>query len=299
MTRSRSTPDERDSDQQQREFYPTPAWAVVQLMREVGAGRFGRATPAPTWHEPAVGNGAIVAAVEWFFEQQSDPGLDRPRAWTTCDVRDVADDIIDLDGVVEKNVYADYLFGGTEDVRGCPDLTQAEDFDVAITNPPFSLAVAFAQQMLLRAREVWLLQRNDWISGGARAGRNAWLRANKPDMFALGNRPSFVGGASDASEYAWYRWRRGIPGGRLFVLESMSLQERRRIDAEVYRDRQAGHWSQRYRPPHENAGQRDDRRPKFGSSAGRCQGGRGSADGVDRSRRQLCFLDGDPRNYGA
>lgn len=167
-----------------QEFYPTPDWCLKQLLAFLHL-------PGGLWLEPALGTGNVVRAVD---DVRNDVH------WTTADIvpeylADHTLDYTDLDGplVVEKF------------------------FDVAITNPPFSLALLFAQQMLIDADIAILLLRLDWLSPSTQQRsltvRDPWLRNNKPYVLILPNRPSFtVGGGSDSNEYGWFCWGVGEPG---------------------------------------------------------------------------------------
>jgi hypothetical protein len=147
--------------------------------------------PGGLWLEPAVGDGAIVRAVER-----------QDVSWTTCDIRE--DTPADF-----KEDFLTWNWVGTR-------------FNVAITNSPFSLAQPFAEKMLKIADIVILLVRLNWI-GGPRA---SFLRANPPDIYVLPNRPSFVHGGTDSIEYAFLVW--GLSrGGHWQLLADTPLAERK------------------------------------------------------------------------
>ena len=52
--------------------------------------------------------------------------------------------------------------------------------------------------------------------------RAAFMRAFPPDVYGLPRRPSFTGGGTDATEYAWLVWtpERNRPSGSLRILKS-------------------------------------------------------------------------------
>jgi predicted RNA methylase len=89
---------------------------------------------------------------------------------------------------------------------------------LVIMNPPFVNALEFVQRALHaqaphRGTTAALL-RLGMMAGVARA--EFWSR-HPADVYVLGRRPSFTGGGSDASEYAWFVWAPGR-GGRWSVL---------------------------------------------------------------------------------
>ncbi len=178
------------------EFYPTPAWCVDALLRAIPD------LPGGLWVEPAVGNGAIVRAVEaarpfW----QNWVGFDvRPEAISACCER------IDR----SKNIVGAFF---VNDFLALPDGYPA-GAQVFITNPPFSLAEAFARACLARAGKtgiVIMLLRLAFLESGKRV---AFHREHPADIYPLARRPSFTdGSATDSTAYAWWVWGPGR-GGR-------------------------------------------------------------------------------------
>jgi len=177
------------------DFYPTPAWCVRRLLEAVDL-------PGGRWLEPAVGDGAIVRAVDELRDDVH---------WTTVDVRDE----------VEADFHYDFvapLFQGPVAVHA---------YDVCITNPPFSQALEFVVESRRRARVVAMLLRLCWL---ASRERNDWLGATMPDVYVLPDRPSFTGNGSDMTEYAWMVWRsRDRATGELRVLRKTPINERRGV----------------------------------------------------------------------
>lgn len=81
------------------------------------------------------------------------------------------------------------------------------NFDLIITNPPFSLAIEFLQKSLQEAVTVCYLLRLNFL--GSQKRRSFW-QANRPShVLVLANRPCFTGdGKTDSIEYAWFCWDR-------------------------------------------------------------------------------------------
>lgn len=162
------------------DYYPTPAWCVHRLAEALDL-------PAGRWLEPAAGDGAIIRAinrqdVEWTAAElrpEEKPGL----------LKLVSE---------ERLVLGDFLQASKHDPR------LGQRFDVAITNPPYRHAEAFVRACLQSADVVVCLLRLGFISSQE---RQPFLRQHAPDIYVLPNRPCFVHGASDHSEYAWMVWR--------------------------------------------------------------------------------------------
>lgn len=154
------------------DFFPTPPWCVHRLLDKVPL-------PPGRWLEPAVGSGDIVRAVD-------EHALCRGRVtWQTMDIRAEAG----------ADICGDFI-------EAPPDAFGV--VDAVLTNPPFNLALAFAQAALALASCVAFLQRINWLRGSPE--HNAWMRANAPSVYVLPQRPSFDGYGTDATEYAWFVW---------------------------------------------------------------------------------------------
>lgn len=152
--------------------YPTPAWLTEAVVPIVRQ----RVGPAPSILEPACGDGAIVEVLERAFP------LARVRGF------DIADG-------------TDFL---TEPPRS--------DYDLIITNPPFSRAREFIDRAKLWRRDersvVAMLLRVSFLGSQSRA---KWLRTDLPSLYVTPRRPCFVRGSSDNCEYAWFLWGPGSP----------------------------------------------------------------------------------------
>lgn len=218
------------------DFFPTPAWCVRRLV-DATQGLFARRMAAL---EPAFGDGAIVRAITDYTRGD--------HFWTGNDLRPY-----DHCGLINRAYCGDYL--ATSLIGGAHDL--------AITNPPFSLVLPFAQKMCAEADWAIVLTREAWRGGNA-AGR-AWLRQHQPDVYRLPNRPSFAASitctnrklcgyklmcvldapwarqcpdcgakcmrtTSDSAEYAWLVWgphsHRGKPGAVSLLAETPKAERR-------------------------------------------------------------------------
>lgn len=178
------------------DFYETPEWCVRRLLE---------ACPLPVgrWLEPAVGEGAIVRAVN------SLPGLATGARWDCLDVRSN-----------QHGDVGDFLVLAES-------MAKLPRWDVAITNPPYSLAAEFARSMLALAYHVAILTRINFLAAGT---RRSFFASCMPDVYVLPNRPSFTDDRrTDATEYAWLVWgpERSRSAGRVSVLAETPVGERR------------------------------------------------------------------------
>lgn len=82
-------------------------------------------------------------------------------------------------------------------------------FDLIITNPPFSMWRPFLQKSLSEADTVIYLLRINNLGSGKTTKRADFWNANKPShLFPIEDRPSFVHGATDMTDYAFFCWDR-------------------------------------------------------------------------------------------
>jgi hypothetical protein len=177
------------------EHYPTPSWCVQRFLEMCEL-------PHGFWLEPAVGDGAIVRAVN---------SIRSDIIWTTNDLK----------------CWGEFTPDFTEDFiwMGCPEIQGQRPFrgwDVCITNPPFSLAMDFINVAFQMSQVVVMLLRLDWLGS---AERRDWLHEHNPDLYILPDRPSFDGKGADSCFYAWYVWGSGR-GGRHFLLEKTDRRYR-------------------------------------------------------------------------
>lgn len=183
-----------------QDAYETPVWVVRTLLQNV-------ALPGGRWLEPCAGDGAIIRAVNGFVPSIS---------WTAYEIRPgCGASLANLIGWTNVAI-ADFLDVQPKRIGG---------YDVILTNPPFSLAAEFVNACLPLSNCVVFLQRLNFLGGASRA---PFWRSHMPDVYVLPNRPSFVHGRTDSTEYAWFRWHglKERTKGDVFVLPPLSVEER-------------------------------------------------------------------------
>lgn len=168
----------RGAERREHDAYYTPDWVTSAILNALEL-------PDGVWMDPAVGDGAIIAAVE-----ASRPGRQR---WLAMDVREVARPAHVEEGAL---LVGDFLR------TDC-----LAPVDVVITNPPYSIALPFAERAIDRHGRwayVALLLRLAFLESRERA---AFLAAHPPDIYPLAPRPSFTAnGKTDSTAYAWFVW---------------------------------------------------------------------------------------------
>ena len=193
----------RGAERRASDYYPTPAWCIWRLLDALSL-------PCRcTWLEPAAGDGAIVRAVNAVV-----PDLD----WVAVDIRPECEEPLRAAG-------AELTIGSFLDLPMSWQATRGV-FDVAILNPPFTLAQQFIERCKGMARWVVALERLNFLEGDERC---EWLRADPPDVYVLPNRPSFTGEGTDATAYAWLVWppERGRAHGKVQILATTHTDDRR------------------------------------------------------------------------
>lgn len=175
----------KDGEQKEKpasEFYPTPASAILRLFQHVD-----HQLPDGYWLEPSAGDGAIIRTIQTIR-----PHVD----WLACEIRpEGARQLRNL--IRPENVTeGDFL---RADFPGAA-------IQVAILNPPFTLAAQFIDKCLDHARIVVALLRLGFL-GSSTERRSLFERRGHPDVYVLPERPSFTGdGQTDMADYAWMRW---------------------------------------------------------------------------------------------
>lgn len=177
------------------DYYPTPSWAVH---------RFLEACPLPGgfWLEPCAGDGAIIKAVN---SHRNDI------AWAANEIQpDMIPKLEAIPNVCTPVLCSDFLTSSV----------QQQDFQVVITNPPFTLALECVKKSLeLGAEYVVFLLRLNFL---ASKGRSQFMKEHTPDIYVLSTRPAFTSdGQRDSIDYAWFVWHRdkvlGTPGKLVMI----------------------------------------------------------------------------------
>lgn len=89
------------------------------------------------------------------------------------------------------------------------EVEQQYDYDLIITNPPFSKSIEFLTKSLYEAKTVCYLQRLNWL--GSKTRKDFWNTHIPDKIFVLSKRPQFMKemglkSGSDSTEYAWFIW---------------------------------------------------------------------------------------------
>jgi hypothetical protein len=181
------------------EVYPTPEWCVHRLLDVF--------TPwGSCWFEPCVGEGAIIDAVRSHVS-----GIGECIGWYTNDAREVPRP----SGAILHSVH---------DVREL----RADNHDVLITNPPYSLAEDIVRACIPMARTVIMLLPMPFHGSGGRASLIAEHRPSA--IYQLPDRPIFAGTGSNSVEYGWFVWQADapkLPYSPLYMLPTTPKEQRR------------------------------------------------------------------------
>ena len=163
--------------------YMTPRWAIRAVLPKLSLYE------GMNILEPCAGDGAVLAELQ-------DVGQDPADLFA-----------VELDADIAASTQA--RFPGVkvrcQDALALPDTLDGR-FDLVITNPPYKLAWEIlhrAFKLVEPGGQIVLLLRLNFLASQKRA---EWMRDNAPDVYVLPRRPSFTGGGTDATEYAWMVW---------------------------------------------------------------------------------------------
>jgi hypothetical protein len=175
----------------EQDFYETPPWVTEAILPHLPA--------ALSAFDPCAGRGAIMRVLR----------ASKHRFVTTK-------------GLEIDQARVDYCrseAGGWLTVWQADSLTcDWERPHLIVMNPPFSLAQEFVEAAIVRVAmggTVAALLRLGFLASKRRV---ALHRKHPADVYVLPRRPSFTGGGTDSSEYAWLLWGPGR-GGRWSVLD--------------------------------------------------------------------------------
>lgn len=177
-----SVMNQRHSAMDSLDFFPTPPWATRALLADV--------LPNEEWRrhsiwEPAAGEGHMTRVL-----------LERCRIIFSSDVHDYG----------KKYKVGSFVGQGPDVIKTAPMRP-----DWIITNPPFNLALEFAQRGISAARRgVALLVRSNWAEGCERYEQ--LFAVHRPSIIAqFAERVPMVKGrydpdASTSTAYSWFVW---------------------------------------------------------------------------------------------
>jgi hypothetical protein len=194
------------------DFYSTPSWCVDRLLERV-------TLPSGAWLEPGAGEGNVIKAVT-----RTDV------CWTAVEQQQVCRAALERITPRPEIIITDRFIDAGVPERDKP--LYGRRFEVALGNPPFSLAQEFVEESLRYADTVVMLLRLNFL---ASAGRCSFMQNRAPDVFVIPDRPSFDGQGTDSIEYAWFVWRSSAgtrSTGEVTVLNTTPLSVRREIRAQ-------------------------------------------------------------------
>lgn len=172
------------------DFYPTPGWATRAILPHLHR--------SPVF-DPCAGEGALLREVSgaWNDGQQS-------RWFVGLEINS---------GRVDRAIQEGWEVWERDALSA--DSWQVSPDRQVIMNPPFSLALEFVERALVESRFVSALLRLGFLGSKKRV---AFHRAHPADVYVFPRRPSFSGGRTDQTEYAWFCWGPGR-GGRWSILD--------------------------------------------------------------------------------
>lgn len=170
----------------ENDYYPTPEAVIENFLVNY------MIDPNKKILEPCAGSGNIIKALQKHGCKNIDAvEIDE----------DHADELLELLGIGHVAI-ADFL---KIKKRQYPE----EQYDIIITNPPYSKAQEFVEKALELVNEtgvVIMLLRTAFLESQKRF--EFWQKPeNKLSaLYTLSSRPSFIGKGTDATSYSWFIW---------------------------------------------------------------------------------------------
>lgn len=189
------------------DLYSTPSWCIRRLVEKFPELCSLNMHSRGVWLEPAAGKGNLI--------QELNLTLPSRPIWDAFD--------IDAQHEAELKKLGDTTIGDFRHMT-----VKQHAYEVIITNPPYSIAMPFIEKaMQFNPKYTIMLLRTNFLASEARAN---FMQNHTPDVYVLPNRPCFVRGKSDNTEYCWCVWDRDkAPGspGKLVMLDTTPLAERK------------------------------------------------------------------------
>jgi len=174
-----------DTERAEHDKYFTPTWLVEAFFENyknpIVCALDAEVDEWPRVLEPACGSGSIVEVLQGLWPRRS-----------RISFFDIAPE---PDFPVPAIDFLEHKEG---------------EYDLIITNPPYTLAEEFVEHglsLLSEKGRLALLLRVNFFAGQARYG---WLSKHMPkECYVTCRRPNFRGKGTDSTEYAWFVWEKG------------------------------------------------------------------------------------------
>lgn len=173
----------RGSERQNLDLYQTPYSSIDRFLEEYGFGE------DEILYDPCAGGCNIIQRTKLHSPDNK---------WIATEIDPKHEDALQKAEV--PYLIKDFLQITDEDIK---QLTNGKRVNTIFTNPPYSLAMEFIQKSLKIADTVIMLLRVNFLGS---IKRNKFLRQHTPSIYVLPNRPSFINGKTDATDYAWFVW---------------------------------------------------------------------------------------------
>lgn len=179
----------RGAVRKESDNYPTPIETAKTFWKHYRPDCFAIFPSPIEILEPCCGSGNILNAFDKVY-----PDLSLMTNKTLVDIR--------------QEVFSQVVFLGNTIINDFLTFKAIKEYDLIITNPPYSIAQEVIEkcfEIASERTEIIMLLRLGFLESKKR--RIFWDKHPLTELYICGERPSFTNGGNDSTAYGWFVWK--------------------------------------------------------------------------------------------